>query len=331
MTLRSETGGSMTEYANPTLGIHHITALASDPQRNVDFYTDTLGLRMVKLTVNFDDPGTYHLYYGDELGRPGTILTFFPWPRTSQGYRGAGQATVTSFRVPPDSLDYWQNRLSRLRVKHEMPTTRFGREILVLYDPDGLKLELVAEDGGSSFGPWSEASVPMEFAIRGFAGVTLTELDLRSTARFLTGIMRFQPAGEEDGRLRFVAGDGDDSAVIEVEERGGGSPGRIAAGTVHHVAWRAASDVAQQEWQEGLATAGVRVTPVRDRQYFRSIYFHEPGGVLFEIATDPPGFTLDEAPQELGRSLRLPPWLEPHRKGVERALPPLSLPAGARK
>lgn len=317
--------------ANSILGIHHITALASDPQRNVDFYTDILGLRLVKLTVNFDDPGTYHLYYGDELGRPGTILTFFPWPRSSQGYRGAGQATVTSFRVPRNSLAYWQDRLSGLGVKHEEPATRFGHEILVLYDPDGLMLELVAEDGGASVGPWSEAPVPMEFAIRGFAGITLTELDARSTARFLTEVMRFEAAGEEDGRLRFVAGDGDDRAAIEVEERGGGSPGRIAAGTVHHVAWRVASDVAQQEWQESMARAGVRVTPVRDRQYFRSIYFHEPGGVLFEIATDPPGFTLDEAPQELGRSLRLPPWLEPHRGQVERALPPLSLPAVAEK
>lgn len=314
--------------ASSILGIHHITALARDPQRNVDFYTDTLGLRMVKLTVNFDDPGTYHLYYGDELGRPGTILTFFPWPRSAQGYRGAGQATVTSFRVPPSSLAYWQDRLSEAGVKHEEVATRFGREVLVLYDPDGLKLELVAEEGGAPFEPWSVAPVPAEFAIRGFAGVTLTESDASSTARFLVDVLQFESAGKDGNRLRFKTGKGDGAATIEVEERSDGSPGRIAVGTVHHVAWRVASDGAQQEWREGLSGAGVRVTPVRDRQYFRSIYFHEPGGVLFEIATDPPGFTVDEAPQDLGRSLRLPPWLEPHRGELERTLPPLSLPAG---
>jgi glyoxalase family protein len=286
---------------------------------------------MVKLTVNFDDPSTYHLYYGDELGRPGTILTFFPWPRSFQGYRGAGQATVTSLRIPTGSLPYWQDRLESLEVKHEEPAERFGREVLVFYDPDGLKLELAGDDGGTSFRPWRDAPVPAESAIRGFAGLTLTEADLRPTSRFLTDVMGFEPAGEDGDRLRFTAGAGEDAATIEVEERRGGSPGRIAAGTVHHVAWRAADDGAQKEWQEGLAAAGVRVTPVRDRQYFRSIYFHEPGGVLFEIATDPPGFALDETPEELGRSLRLPPWLESHRDEVERALPSLSLPAGTRR
>jgi len=309
------------------LGIHHITALARDPRRNVNFYTDALGLRLVKRTVNFDDPGTYHLYYGDELGRPGTIMTFFPWPRAVQGYRGSGQATVTSFRVPAGSLDYWVQRLRRLEVKHEEPQARFEREVLVLYDPDGLKLELVPAAGGEAFQPWSDSSVPAEHAIRGFAGLTFTESDLRPTARFLTDVLGFEPAGGSGNRLRFVAGSGYGAAAIEVEERSGGSPGRVASGTVHHVAWRVANDVAQREWQQRLTAAGVRVTPVRDRQYFRSIYFHEPGGVLFEIATDPPGFTGDEAPGDLGRSLRLPPWLEPHRSEVERALPALELPA----
>lgn len=313
------------------LGIHHITALARDPQRNVDFYTEVLGLRLVKVTVNFDDPGTYHLYYGDELGRPGTIMTFFPWPGSFQGYRGAGQATVTSFRVPLESLGYWRDRLSGLEVKQDEPAARFEREVLVFYDPDGLRLELVAEDRGEAFRPWSEAPVPAEHAIRGFAGITLTESDLRPTARFLGEVMRFEPTGEEGNRLRFMAGSGDGAATVDVEERRGGSPGRIAAGTVHHVAWRVADEGVQREWQEGLSRAGGRVTPVRDRQYFRSIYFHEPGGVLFEIATDPPGFTLDEAREELGGSLRLPPWLESSRAEIERALPPLSSPAGARK
>jgi glyoxalase family protein len=313
------------------LGIHHVTALARNPQRNVEFYTEALGLRLVKRTVNFDDPGTYHLYYGDDLGRPGTVMTFFPWPRAVQGYRGTGQTTATAFRVPAGSLGYWQERLRRLAIEHEGPGVRFSQEVLVAYDPDGLKLELVAADGGSAAQPWSDASVPAEHAIRGFAGVTLTESNLRATSRFLTGVMGFEPAGESGNRLRFVAGKGDGAAAIEVEERSGGSPGRIAAGTVHHVAWRAADDGAQREWQEGLSAAGVRVTQVRDRQYFRSIYFHEPGGVLFEIATDPPGFTVDEAPEDLGHSLRLPPWLEPRRTEVERALPALELPAGVKK
>lgn len=310
------------------LGIHHITALANDPRRNVDFYTNALGLRMVKRTVNFDDPGTYHLYYGDDLGRPGTIMTFFPWPRSVQGYRGVGQATVTAFRIPAGSLGYWRERLRRLEIEHEEPIARFGREVLVLYDPDGLKLELVAAAGGAAFQPWSGSPVPAEHSIRGFAGLTLTESALGPTAVFLTEVMGFEPAGETDGRARFVAGNGDEAAAIEVEERRGGAQGRIAAGTVHHVAWRAADDAAQREWQEDLAVAGVRVTPVRDRQYFRSIYFHEPGGVLFEIATDPPGFTVDETPEDLGRSLRLPPWLEPNRAEVERVLPALEVPAG---
>jgi glyoxalase family protein len=316
---------------NEILGIHHITALARDPQRNVDFYTEALGLRLVKRTVNFDDPGTYHLYYGDELGRPGTIMTFFPWPGSFQGYRGAGQATVTSFRVPNGALGYWRDRLTGLEVKYDEPSARFEREVLVFYDPDGLKLELVADDGGEDFRPWSGAPVPSEYAIRGFAGLTLTESDLRSTARFLSDVMRFGLTGEEDNRLRFAAGSGDGAAAVEVEERRGGSPGRIAAGTVHHVAWRVADDGAQSEWQESLSTAGVRVTPVRDRQYFRSIYFHEPSGVLFEIATDPPGFTLDEAREELGGSLRLPPWLESSRADIEQVLPPLALPASVEK
>ena len=218
--------------ANEILGIHHITALARDPQRNVDFYTEALGLRLVKRTVNFDDPGTYHLYYGDELGRPGTIMTFFPWPSSFQGYRGAGQATVTSFRVPIGSLGYWKDRLASLEVKHDQPAARFEREVLVLYDPDGLKLELVGDDRGEAFRPWSEAPVPAEHAIRGFAGITLSESDLRPTARFLSDVMQFGLAGEDGNRLRFTAGSGDVAATLEVEERRGGSPGRIAAGAV---------------------------------------------------------------------------------------------------
>jgi glyoxalase family protein len=296
----------------PIAGIHHVTALASDPQANVDFYTGVLGLRLVKRTVNFDDPGTYHLYYGDETGRPGTIMTFFPWPMARRGVQGAGQATVTSFSVPQGSLGYWTERLGKLGVPFQDPRPRFDEEVLTMLDPDGLKLELVARnDSGSGGG----------HEVSGFDGVTLTEWNPEVTAEVLVGTLGFRPAGQQGDRFRFEAG----ASRVDVVASPASVRGHISAGTVHHVAWRAADDADQIAWREAVAESGLYVTPVLDRQYFRSIYFREPGGVLFEIATDPPGFTRDEPVESLGSALKLPPWLEPERKRIEQALPPIEV------
>lgn len=319
----------MSEPRAAILGIHHVTALARDPATNLDFYTQALGLRLVKQTVNFDDPGTYHLYYGDDLGRPGTIMTFFPWPGAAQGRRGAGQVTVTAFRVPGDSLGYWSERLESLGIEHDAVETRFGRERLHLRDPDGLRLELVADDAETDFQAWGESPAPAERAIRGFYGITLTEAAADATADFLKDVMGFDLAAEDGPRVQFLAGQGVDAAAVEIERSPGERRGIVAAGSIHHVAWRVAGDEEQAEWREWLAARGTPVTPVRDRNYFRSIYFHEPGGVLFEIATDPPGFTIDEKPEDLGRELKLPPWYEAHRARIEEALPSLEAAVGA--
>ena len=319
----------MTMSARDIPGIHHITALARDPRTNVDFYTRVLGLRLVKKTVNFDDPGTYHLYYGDDLGRPGTIMTFFPWLGAAPGVRGIGQATVTAFQVPEGSLGYWAERFERLVVDADDVDTRFGQELLAFRDPDGLALELVAGQGGDRFEPWGDGPVPDEHAIRGFMGLTLTQRQHDPTARFLTDVMGFELLDENGDRLRLRAGHSDEAANVEILGLPGGGPGRISAGTVHHVAWRVAGDEEQRSWSEWLRERGVGVTEVRDRNYFRSIYFREPGGVLFEIATDPPGFTADESPAQLGQALKLPSWLEPHRERIEEVLPPLQAIVGA--
>jgi glyoxalase family protein len=311
----------------PIAGIHHVTAMASDPQANVDFYSGVLGLRLVKKTVNFDDPGTYHLYYGDEVGHPGTILTFFPWPMARRGVQGAGQATVTSFSVPQGSLGWWKNRLDSLSVPHEDPHPRFDGEVLTLLDPDGLRLELVTRETPENDGraPWTGGPVPAEQAIRGFDGVTLTEWNPEVTAEVLTGTLGFRPAGQEGDRFRFEAGTGPGASRVDVLAAPASTRGRISAGTVHHVAWRAADEADQLAWREAVEESGLGVTPVLDRQYFRSIYFREPGGVLFEIATDPPGFTRDETVESLGTALKLPPWLEPERKRIEAVLPPIEV------
>ncbi|HKI00814.1 MAG TPA: ring-cleaving dioxygenase [Thermoanaerobaculia bacterium] len=314
----------------PIAGIHHVTAMASDPQANVDFYTGVLGLRLVKKTVNFDDPGTYHLYYGDEVGHPGTILTFFPWPMARRGVQGAGQATVTSFSVPQGSLGYWTERLGSLGAVFEDPRSRFDEEVLTLLDPDGLRLELVTRpDDGRE--PWTGGPVPAEHAVRGFDGVTLTEWNPEVTSEVLTGTLGFRPAGQQGDRFRFEVGSGAGSSRVDVLASPAAARGHISAGTVHHVAWRAADEADQLAWREAVAETGLYVTPVLDRQYFRSIYFREPGGVLFEIATDPPGFTRDEPVESLGTELKLPPWLEPERQRIAKSLPAIEVrvPAAA--
>lgn len=308
------------------LGLHHVTAIASNPQSNVDFYAGVLGLRLVKQTVNFDAPEVYHLYYGDEHGRPGSLLTFFPWPGAARGRRGTGQATTTSFSIPEGSLGYWRDRLRRYGVDPHDPVTRLEEDAVSFIDPDGLLVELVAHTADTYGTPWRGAGVPQEHAVRGLYAVTFTEDGSDVTAGLLTGTLGFRLVDEHADRLRFDVGAGGPGARVDVVAAANAPRGLVASGTVHHVAWRAPDREAQADWRTQIVDAGLDVTPVIDRQYFESIYFREPGGVLLEVATDPPGFGIDEPLLELGRRLQLPPWLEPSREDIQRALPPLKLP-----
>jgi glyoxalase family protein len=307
------------------LGLHHVTAIATDPSRNVQFYADVLGLRLIKQTVNFDAPDTYHLYYGNESGTPGTVLTFFPWPGTPRGRRGAGQATTTAFSIPEGSLGYWSQRLEERGVEVTGRRTRSADEVLAFEDPDGLLLQLVAHPGTDPATPWDGSSVPGAHQIRGFHSVTLTQRSADATASMLLDLLGFALVEEDGDRLRFAVGDGGPGRQVDVVVDRGAAQGLVAAGTVHHIAWRAPDDDAEASWRQQLVEEGVQVTPIIDRQYFHSIYFREPGGVLLEIATDAPGFDIDEPLLELGRRLRLPPWLEPRREQIERTLPDLKL------
>ncbi len=315
---------------NDLLGIHHITAIAGEPQHNVDFYAGLLGLRLVKLTINFDDPGTYHLYYGDGIGHPGTIMTFFPWPGAPKGRKGTGQVTATAFAVPEAALPFWIDRLTQYQVAHTGPFVRFGEQVLAFSDPDGLGIELIATGNVTAERAYAEAPIPLESAIHGFHSATLTEGGYQRTAALLTETMGFRLVGEEGNRFRYTTAGGDAGAIADVlcapEERSG----RVAVGTVHHIAWRAADDAQQRSCREELARQGYDVTPVIDRKYFHSVYYREPGNILFEIATDPPGFAVDESPESLGTKLQLPPWLEASREELMAILPPLRLP-GARR
>ncbi len=308
-------------------GLHHVTAIAGDPQRNVRFYTQVLGLRLVKRTVNFDDPGVYHLYYGDEQGRPGTLLTFFPWPGAHPGRVGAGQVAVIAFTIPEAAIGYWQERLRAHGIPVDAIASCFGGEEVVLrvQDPDGLALELVAHARAQERPGWPGGPVPPEYAIRGLHAVTIWEAVSEPTLRFLTEGMGFRVVQEEGDRIRLAIGPGGPGAWVDVRVDPRAPRGRVAVGTVHHVAWRVRNEAEQRAWRTRLQAFGLFVTPVMDRKYFRSIYFREPGGVLFEIATDPPGFTVDELPERLGTGLMLPPWLEPLRAEIERALPPLEI------
>lgn len=311
-------------------GIHHVTAIASDAQANVDFYVGLLGLRLVKRTVNFDDPGTYHLYYGDEAGTPGSILTFFPWAHAVRGSRGVGQTSATAFSVPEGALGFWRDRLASHGVLAAEPADRLDREsVLTLFDPDGLKLELIAHAGAEERAPWAGSGIPERYAIRGFHSVTLTEKALGATVALLGETMGFRSVASGGGRSRFEVGSGGAGAQVDLLENPSGGHGRVAAGSVHHVAFRVEDDAAQRAWLADLAERGLHVTPVQDRQYFHSIYYREPGGVLFELATDPPGFTFDEPLDALGSGLKLPPWLEAARPRIEAALPKLQVPAAA--
>lgn len=301
-------------------GIHHVTALASNAEKNLDFYAGILGLRMVKKTINFDAPEVYHFYYGNETGAPGTIMTFFPYPGLVPGRHGKGQLTVTSFSVPEGSLTYWKTRLEKFKVKVSEPQERMNGEVfLYLLDGDGLGLELVESPDDKRPG-FTYGNVPMSYAIRGFFGVTITHEGYERTAALLTSFMDHQLILEKGNRFRFSASGlpGDHIDILCAPDAMRGLPG---SGTVHHLAFATATDETQLAFREKLMkTSEVNVTPVLDRQYFHSVYFREPGGVLFEVATLPPGFAVDETVQELGTHLKLPSWMEAQRETIESNL-----------
>jgi glyoxalase family protein len=308
---------------SPVVGLHHVTAIASDPQKNLDFYTRVLGLRFVKRTVNFDDPGTYHFYFGDDAGSPGTILTFFPWPHAARGHAGAGEVTKTAFSVPAASFEYWHEMLTDQGILVEETEKRFDERVLTFPDPDGMKIEIAAHGDAGPVNAPRFASVPPEHAIRGLFGVTLLEQKADETAGILS-LMGFQKTGQEGSRLRFSAPGHALGNHIDLIVDPKAKFGRSGAGSVHHIAFRAQDDAAQKEWRQEISKH-LDVTPVMDRTYFHSIYFREPGGVLFELATDPPGFALDEPIESLGEELRIPQWLEAKRRFIEQRLAPIVL------
>jgi glyoxalase family protein len=308
-------------------GLHHVTAIASDPQRNLDFYVGLLGLRFVKRTVNFDDPGSYHFYFGDKRGTPGTILTFFPWPGARRGIRGTGQIEATAFAISRDSIGYWLERFKQHHVTAERTSPRFGEEVIRFVDPDGLLIELIASSSPARVEPWRDSPISVEHALHGFHGVSAALEGYERTARLLTDSFGYRLITESGNRFRFASADeAAPGRIIDLLCMPDTETGRVAAGSVHHIAFRAKDEAEQLKWREQLVDLGYNVTPVIDRTYFHSIYFREPGGVLFEIATEPPGFTLDEMLEELGTHLRLPQWMESARSQIEKILPPIQLP-----
>ena len=306
------------------LGIHHMSAICGPAQENLDFYTGVLGLRLVKLTVNFDDPSAYHLYYGDGLGQPGTLLTFFPYPG-HPGRPGAGQATVTHLSIPLGSMPYWVDRFRRFDVDFDRPNSRESRETMRFRAPDGLLLEFVA---GREYRPPERrpgTEIPDENAVGGINAVTLIERELTPTRAILENVLGFRLVSEKNGRFRFAVGDGGYGKVIEVIVDPDGLSSRQGHGSVHHIAFRVPNGSVQAAIGLIAGDNGLKVSPVMDRDYFRSIYFREPGGVLFEVATDSPGFLVDESFESLGSGLRLPKQLQELRPKIERSLPKLEL------
>lgn len=308
-----------------TKGLHHITAVAGDPQKNVDFYHALLGQRLVKTTVNFDDPGTYHFYFGDEIGSPGTILTFFPWRGMPKGVRGNGEVAAIAYTISPASVQFWRDRLTStgLDVVEE---DRFRNTVLVFEDPDGMTLELISDNVDRPVQHWKDGPILAEHALRGFHGVTLWVENAQKTAELLTGVLGYALVEKAENRYRYQAQSETTGVYVDLLEKPGLPYARLGAGSVHHVAFRTVDDDEQIAFQQSIAQAGLRVTSVQDRQYFRSIYFREPGGVLFEIATDEPGFLYDESVESLGTALKLPPWLESNRQQIAQSLPSFSIP-----
>ncbi len=311
-------------------GIHHITAIASDPQRNVDFYTQILGLRFAKRTVNFDDPSTYHLYFGDRTGRPGTAITFFAWPGARRGSRGTGQVIAASFAIPSGSLDFWKSRFEEHHIFSEQLPSHFEASAIRLIDPDGLPLELIETEQLDDIDLKYESEAPNKFAIHGFHAPTLEVQQAKPTKELLKNL-GFELIAEEKARRRFSLNSKSTSAQVDLIERADGQFGVNSAGTVHHIAFRCADEREQLRWRKQLIALDLNVTPVIDRFYFHSIYFREPGGILFEIATEGPGFTVDESVEHLGENLKLPPQYEEHRAEIERVLPPITFESKAKE
>jgi glyoxalase family protein len=314
----------------PIVGLHHVTAIASDPQQNLDFYIEILGLRLVKRTVNFDDPGTYHFYFGDDSGTPGTIMTFFPWPSARRGTAGVGEVTHTAFAIPEGSISYWENHLRDKGILFENTAPRFSEQVLTLADPDGMKIELVADSKALPSNAPRYADIPAEHSIRGFFGLTLLEHTLPATQKSLE-IMGFRKIAEEGNRTRFASPAG--TALgnhIDVITDNNANYGHGGAGTVHHIAFRAKDDAAQLLWRQEIEKH-LSVTTVLDRDYFHSIYFREPGGVLFELDTDNPGFLIDEPIETLGEALHIPHWLNGRRAQIEASLAPITMSQSSQK
>jgi len=309
-------------------GIHHVTCITGDAQNCVDFYVSVLGLRFIKKSINQDMPDTYHIYFGDYVGSPSTAMTFFGWPTWPKRRAGSGQVTTVSFSVPQGSLDFWKTRLLKLGVNPKQ-TSRFGVDAIVVTDPDGIELELVPCSSNQPWVPWRESPVDTDHAIRGFHSVTMTVAEATATIDLLVKTMGFRKVAQEGLRTRFETGHGGPHATLDVVQAPEGPEGEESLGTVHHVAWRAVDPSHQSEWREALVKAGRNVTPVIDRYYFKSIYYREPGGVLFEIATDGPGFTIDESAESLGSSLSLPPWFQVRRDRLDKTLPPIVVPTTA--
>ena len=307
-------------------GLHHVTCIAGDAQENLDFYVSLLGMRLVKRSVNQDDPGTYHLFYADRVGNPGTDFTFFPWPNMEPGRPGIGLTIETSFAVPSGSLSYWQERLGQYGVDYGSSQQRFGETTLAFQDPHGLQIALVETDDERQFVPWENSPVPPECQLRGMHAVRLWERQLGPTETVLTELMGFTHIGTEDGWQRYGVEGGVSGTLIEARELPDERRGQWGTGSVHHVAWRVKDSDEQMALRERLIRGGLRPTPQIDRFWFKSVYYKEPGGVLFELATDGPGFDRDEDMEHLGEQLILPPWLEPNRGEIEAALPSLAMP-----
>jgi len=308
---------------NKILGLHHITAIAGDAQRNYDFYTKVLGLRMLKKTVNFDDPQTYHFYFGDGAGTPGSILTFFPWPRVKRGENGAGMATGIGYSVPEGSLEFWKGRFEKFNVPHDEISKKFGEDFLAFQDPDGLNLELIVPKHKDVRKPWETKDVKAKVAIKGFHNVTLTLKDHIATAEILTDVFGYELVGTENNLFRFKTNAVENAAIVDILEDPAATRGQNAGGTNHHVAFRVKDEETLMAFREKVLQKGLQITEKINRDYFFSLYFREPGGVLFEIATDNPGFATDETLEELGSSLQLPDRYKGARVQIEKALPEL--------
>ena len=303
-------------------GLHHLTAIAGDPRRNYEFYTGLLGLRLVKKTVNFDDPGTYHLYYGDGEANPGSVITFFSWTAGQRGRRGPGQISDVSFSIPEGGIGYWAERLKEHNVETELDEAKFGRDGIRFNDPDGLQLGLVEEEDLSATS-WKGSVIPDAYAIGRICGVSVSLGKNEPTGRFLEEALGMNFVGELGGERKFGVNHAGSDFFINLIQSGDHADGRIGVGSVHHLAWKVEDEQRQSVWKSLLEDHGLRVTSVADRKYFKSIYFREPGGILFEMATEDPGFAVDETKESLGEGLMLPGWLEHRRKEIENSLPPL--------